>query len=137
MDCIFCKIVKGEIPSEKVYEDSDVLAFLDISPVHKGHTLVIPKMHYETLMDTPDELLCKVIAAVKIVSAAVKKAVKAEGVSIGQSNHKSAGQAIPHLHFHVMPRFENDGLRHWPQGKYAEGEMKLYGSKIRAQLSKV
>jgi histidine triad (HIT) family protein len=137
MDCIFCKIAKGEIPSEKIYEDADVLAFLDIGPVNKGHALVIPKRHYETIMDMPDEALAKVAAVVKKVAAAVKKAVSADGISIGQSNHKSAGQAIPHVHFHVMPRYANDGLRHWPQGTYAENEMKLYGEKIRAQISKV
>jgi histidine triad (HIT) family protein len=131
MGCIFCKIVKGEIPSEKIYEDSEVLAFLDIFPVNKGHALVIPKKHYETIMDLPDELLAKVAVAVKKVSAAVKKATNAEGISIGQSNHPEAGQAIPHVHFHVMPRYANDGFRHWKQGKYSEGEMRIYGEKVR------
>jgi histidine triad (HIT) family protein len=137
MECLFCRIARGEIPSEKVYEDSDVLAFLDIGPVNKGHALVIPKKHYETIMVLPDELLCKVVSAVKKVSAAVKKGTNCDGISIGQSNHPAAGQAIAHLHFHVMPRYENDGLHHWPQGVYAEGEMKAYGEKIRAQISKV
>jgi histidine triad (HIT) family protein len=134
MDCIFCKIVKGEIPSEKVYEDDSVLAFLDIGPVNKGHTLVIPKKHYETLLDVPDELLGKVAVAVKKVSSAVKKATNCDGISIGMSNYKAAGQLVFHAHFHVMPRFANDGLRLWPQGKYSEGEMKRYGEKIRKAL---
>lgn len=122
-DCIFCKIIKGEIPSSKIYEDSDVLAFLDLFPVHKGHALVIPKEHHETLLDVPDELLKKLIVAVKKVMAAVKKGVNADGISLSMSNYKAAGQVVPHAHFHIMPRYENDGLKLWPQGKYEEGEM--------------
>jgi histidine triad (HIT) family protein len=134
MDCIFCKIVKGEIPSEKVYENSDVLTFLDIGPVNKGHALVIPKKHYETLLDLPDDLLAKVAVAVKKISGAVMKATNAEGISIGQSNYKAAGQLVFHAHFHIMPRFSNDGLKLWPQGRYSEGEIKKYGEKIRSSL---
>ena len=135
MDCIFCKIIKGEIPSSKVYEDSNVLAFLDIGPVNKGHTLVIPKEHYETLFDVPDDLLKEVIVVVKKVSKAVKKGVEADGISLGMSNYKAAGQVVPHAHFHIMPRFSDDGLKLWPQGKYEEGEMDSYKEKIEAFLN--
>jgi len=122
-DCIFCKIIKGEIPSAKLFENDKVYAFLDIGPVHKGHSLVIPKEHYETLMDIPDEILKEMAAALKIISKAVKKATSADGISIGMSNYKAAGQVVPHAHFHIMPRFEDDGLKLWPQGKYEDGEM--------------
>ena len=129
-DCIFCTIIKGEIPSEKVYEDEKTMAFLDIGPVNKGHTLVIPKEHHETLLDTPKELLKEVIVIVKKVSTAVKKGVSADGINIGVSNYKAAGQVVPHVHFHVIPRFEGDGFHHWPQGKYSQGEMESYKDKI-------
>ena len=130
VDCIFCKIVKGEIPSAKLYEDDNVYAFLDIGPVHKGHSLVIPKKHYEDMFDVPGELLGKQIQAVQRVAAAVKKATGCDGVNIAQSNGKAAGQVVPHIHFHIMPRYLDDGLRMWPQGKYAEGEMEKYRDKI-------
>lgn len=129
-DCIFCKILKGEIPSSKIYENDKVLAFLDIMPVHKGHTLVIPKEHYETILDIPEDLLKESIVVLKKVSKAVKQGVEADGISIGQSNFKAANQAVPHLHFHIMPRFDNDGLKFWPQGKYEEGEMDAFREKI-------
>ena len=130
MDCIFCKIIKGEIPSSKIYENDKVLAFLDIAPVHKGHTLVIPKEHYETILDIPEDLLKEVISVVKKVSKAVKQGVKSDGISIGQSNFKAGGQVVPHLHLHIMPRYSNDGLRFWPQQEYEEGEMNIYREKI-------
>jgi len=129
-DCIFCKIIKGELPCSKLYEDDKVFAFLDIAPVNKGHALVIPKEHYETLMDIPDDILKEVSVIVKKIAEAVKKAVNADGISIGQSNYKAAGQLVPHIHFHIMPRFEDDGLKLWPQGKYKEGEMDSYREKI-------
>ena len=136
MDCIFCKIIKGEIPSSKLYENDKVFAFLDIAPVNKGHSLVIPKEHHETLMDIPDELLKEVSVVVKKISSAVKKAVNADGISIGQSNYKAAGQVVPHLHFHIMPRFEEDGFKFWPQSKYEEGEIESYREKIANELEK-
>ncbi|MBI3033714.1 HIT family protein [Candidatus Woesearchaeota archaeon] len=133
-DCIFCKVVRGEIPSARVYEDENIIAFLDIAPVHKGHTLVIAKEHYETIMELPDRLLQELAVAVKRVSRAVMRATNAGGISLSLANHGIAGQTVPHAHFHVMPRFEGDGLRHWPQGKYAEGEMKEYSEKIKASM---
>ena len=119
--CIFCKILKREIPCTKIYENDKVLAFLDIGPVSKGHTLVIPKEHYETIIDIPEDLLKEVIAITKKVSKAVKQGVEADGISIGQSNYKSAGQVVPHLHFHIMPRFEDDGYETVFNDKYPKG----------------
>jgi histidine triad (HIT) family protein len=131
-ECLFCKIVKGELPSSKIYEDEDTLAFLDLFPVNKGHSLVIPKEHYETIFDVPADSLAKISLVMKNVADAVKKGVNADGISIAQSNGKDAGQVIPHIHFHVMPRFKDDGLKLWPQGKYEEGEM----DKFKEDISK-
>ncbi len=133
-DCIFCKLVKGEIPSSKVYEDKDVLAFLDIGPVNKGHTLVIPKKHYETIWDVPDKVLGAMMIKSKEISKAIEKALKADGVNIMMSNRKAAGQLVPHAHIHLIPRYQGDGFKHWPQGKYEEGEMKTYVEMIKKQL---
>ena len=129
-DCIFCRIVKGEIPSSKVYEDENILAFLDIAPVHKGHTLVIPKKHFETILDIPEEELKELILAVKKVAIAVEKGVGADGFVITMSNKKAAEQEVPHAHFHIIPRSEDDGLKHWPKIEYKEGELEEYKNKI-------
>jgi len=133
-DCIFCKIVKGEIPCSKVYEDENVLAFLDIAPVHKGHTLVIPKKHFETILDIPEQELKGLILAVKKVVIAVEKGVDADGFVVTMSNKKAAGQEVPHAHFHIIPRYEDDGLKHWPKVEYKEGEMEEYKNKLTEQL---
>lgn len=129
-DCIFCKIVRGEIPSAKIYENDKVLAFLDISPVNRGHTLIIPKEHYKDFFALPDALAKEVMVALKIVAGAVKEGVAADGINITLSNGEAAGQLINHVHFHIMPRFRDDGLRMWPGRKYAEGEMKYIRKKI-------
>lgn len=131
MDCIFCKIVKGEIPASKVYEDDDMLVILDVGPVHEGHCLILPKDHHETLFETPDPLMEKIGPVMKKTTIAVKKATGCDGVNIAQNNYKAAGQLVPHLHFHVIPRYEGDGLKTWPQGQYEEGNMQKVAEKIR------
>ena len=133
-DCIFCKIIKGEIPCTKIYEDDKVFSFLDIGPVNKGHALVMPKEHHETLLDMPKELLCEVSKAVQKVSKAVKEGTGCGGFCIEQNNFKVSGQLVPHYHVHIMPRLETDGLKHWPQGKYGEGEAEQIAEKIRKSL---
>lgn len=130
MDCIFCKIVKGEIPCSKVFENEKFLAFLDIGPVNKGHTLVIPKKHYKNLFDMPKEELNDYLEVIQRVSKAVMKGVDADGVNINMSNESAAGQVVMHSHFHLIPRLKNDGLKLWPQGKYAEGEATKVRDKI-------
>ncbi len=134
-DCIFCKIVKGEAPSHKVYETEKVLAFLSIGPVNKGHALVIPKEHYENVFDIPENLLKDAIAAVKKVSAAVMKATDAHGIVISQNNHAPAGQVVFHFHFHVIPRYSHDGLKLWPHKKYEGNEFEEYSDRIRSAMS--
>ncbi len=132
--CIFCKIIEGKIPSAKVYETDKVLAFLDINPTSKGHTLIVPKAHHELLVDVPDEMLKDLAVAVKKVANAVKKGTNAGGLNFLLSMEKAAGQTVPHVHFHIIPRHEGDGLKHWPQGKYEEGEAKDYAEKIKRNI---
>ena len=109
MDCIFCKIAKGEVPSKKVYEDTNTLAFRDISPRNPGHTLVIPKKHYGSILDIPENELASVMSTVKKVTMATKNATNSDGTSIMQSNGRAAGQIVAHMHFHVIPRFMSEG----------------------------
>jgi len=135
MDCIFCKIVAGEIPSYRIYEDKETLAFLDVGPVNYGHTLVIPKKHVENLETIDEETLGKVVMTVKKVGRSIKTGLGAKGYNIGLNNDQVAGQIIPHLHFHVMPRTEGDGLKLWPQGKYGEGEAEEAMKKLKAQFN--
>lgn len=108
-ECLFCGIVAGKMPSLKIYEDSGCLAFLDINPRNPGHTLVIPKRHYEVVMDMPEAEAGKLFEIVKVVSVKVRGGTKADGISIMQNNYKVAGQVVPHVHFHVIPRFVAEG----------------------------
>lgn len=108
-NCVFCAIAAGEIPSFKVYEDDLVLAYLDINPVSEGHTLVIPKAHTTGLLDTPDATLAEVIARVKKVAAHLKTALPCDGFNICQNNGEAAGQTVPHIHFHIVPRRADSG----------------------------
>lgn len=134
-DCLFCKIIRGEIPSAKVYEDKHSFAFLDINPVNPGHTLFVPKKHFTNLYETPDETLKEITPTIKKLAVAVKKAVSADGINIGMNNDSAAGQLIFHAHFHIIPRHAEDGFRHW-RGKraYKDGEMNQTAEKIKANL---
>ena len=108
-DCIFCKIVNGEIPCHKVWEDDDVLAFLDAFPTVDGHTLVIPKKHSENLFEVDEETLDKIIKTSKKIALMLKENLEVSGVNLVNSCGKDAGQEVNHIHFHLFPRFENDG----------------------------
>lgn len=130
MDCIFCRIIAGEIPSTKIYEDDNVLAFLDIAPVNPGHTLVIPKNHYANLEEVPVDVLGEVIKAVKKIGQALKIGLNVKGYNVIENNDPIAGQIINHLHFHIIPRHENDNLHLWPQQEYQAGEMDEVAEKI-------
>ncbi|MDH4121162.1 MAG: HIT family protein [Deltaproteobacteria bacterium] len=110
MSCIFCRIVAGEIPAEKVYEDDHTLALMDINPVADGHLLVIPKSHHETLAETPEKVLHQVISVVKKMALALPQAAGTEHMNILQNNGKMAFQSVPHVHFHLIPRREGDGI---------------------------
>ncbi len=133
--CIFCKIISGEIPSAKIMENDRVLAILDINPVNNGHVLVMPKTHAENLEAVSEEDLTAIIKAVKTVGAAIKIGLDYQGYNVTENNDPVAGQLIPHLHFHVIPRTAEDGLRLWPQQQYASPEeMKDVAEKIKAAL---
>ncbi len=108
-ECLFCRMVRGEIPVKKVHEDEGTLAFLDINPRNPGHTLVIPKSHYETVFDMPEEEAGEYFKSVKRVAAMVKAGMNAQGVSLSSSNGQAAGQVVSHVHFHVIPRFLSEG----------------------------
>ena len=110
MECIFCKIVNGEIPAVKVLDEESVLAFMDINPSSRGHLLVVPKNHAENIFEIPESDLAILIKAVKQCAGAAKDALSAEGVTILQLNGTASDQIVPHLHIHVIPRWENDGL---------------------------
>ncbi len=121
-DCLFCKIIEGKLPSAKIYENEHVVAFLDINPVHPGHTLVVPKRHSTSLFDMLDEDIAAVFHAAKKIAQAVKEATGAGGINVNMNNDPAAGQVVFHSHIHIVPRFENDGLRLWPGRKYGEGQ---------------
>ncbi|OIP65785.1 MAG: HIT family protein [Candidatus Yonathbacteria bacterium CG10_big_fil_rev_8_21_14_0_10_43_136] len=132
MDCLLCKIIAGEIPSTKVYEDDTVLAFLDIHPVNIGHTLVIPKVHHLNLYETPDKTLARMMTVVKKLSIAIKSALSADGINIEMNNDPIAGQIIFHTHLHIIPRFSGDGFTHWHGVRgYNEGEAREVAQKIK------
>lgn len=108
-ECLFCRIVRGEIPAKKVYEDSSTFAFLDINPRNPGHTIVIPRKHAETILDMGEDEAGALFRSVLKVSKMVANGTQAHGISIAQSNGKAAGQVIAHVHFHVIPRYLNEG----------------------------
>lgn len=118
--CAFCRIVAGELPASIVYEDDDHVAFLDVRPLFEGHTLVVPRVHVETLADLPPERLAPFFAVVQRLSVAVPEAMQAAGTFVAMNNVVS--QSVPHLHCHVVPRNFKDGLRgfFWPRTKYAD-----------------
>ncbi len=135
-DCIFCKIIAGDLPCTKIYEDDEVIAFLDVGPIIKGHTLVIPKAHIDPLTELSDDLLGKLMAVVKRMTRAQLEGLGADGVNITQANGKAAGQVVPHVHFHVIPRFDTDGHRwNWNAKSYdSPAEMDTIGARITAAL---
>lgn len=110
-NCIFCKIVKNKIPSYKIYEDKKTFAFLDINPLTLGHTLVIPKKHYENIFDCKDKVLADCMKTIQKISLHYKETLNCTGINILQSSGKSAQQEVLHIHFHIIPRYEEDGLK--------------------------
>lgn len=133
-DCVFCKIIKGELPSYKVYEDEHALAFLDIRPVNAGHTLVIPKKHSHNIFDIAPEDWAAVAEVVRALAIAIEKGVQADGVNIAMNNREHAGQVVHHPHVHIIPRFKGDGLKLMPQREYKESEAEESAEKIRSAL---
>jgi len=135
-DCIFCKIIRGEIPAIKIYEDDESLAFMDINPIAPGHCLVIPKHHAENIFVTPPEASAAAMAAVSRVAPAVDKAVRPDGINIVQANGPGAKQSVFHTHFHIIPRAMDDGLTmNWEMIPGDMAEITAIAEKIKAAIS--
>jgi histidine triad (HIT) family protein len=135
VDCLFCQIVADDYPAHRVLDTEHVVGFLDARPVFKGHVLLVPREHIETLADLPAELLTPLFGAVQRVSGAVLDAYEAQGSFVALNNVIS--QSVPHLHVHVVPRRRKDGLRgfFWPRTKYADdAEAAEYAKRLRAAL---
>jgi histidine triad (HIT) family protein len=139
-DCIFCRIVAGEIPCHRLYEDEYVLAFLDIGPVSTGHCLIVPKVHYDTLDAVPDECSAMLAAVLQLVPRLARAVTTATGTTawnLLQNNGTAAGQAVAHVHFHIIPRNADDGLGYrWPAGKLEPAEAERLLARIESELSK-
>lgn len=133
-DCIFCKIVRGEIPAHKVYEDDRFLAFLDIAPVNPGHTLIIPKEHFADLNSMPEDLVADSATLAQKLAPKIVAAVGAQSFNLTMNVGKLAGQAVTHAHWHIMPRFEGDGYELWHGKAYGEGEAQKIAEAIRSSI---
>lgn len=134
-DCIFCRIAAGELPAVRILETPAVLAFLDIAPVHYGHTLVIPKAHHQNLLELPDNLWMEMGRVCRRVAQALQTGLNAAGFNLGMNNFEAAGQEVFHAHVHVIPRYDGDGLKLFPQGGYQPGEMEKTGEQLRRVLN--
>ena len=135
MDCVFCSIVAGEVQADVVLDEPDLVAFLDRRPVFKGHVLLVPRQHVETLLDLPAELHATLLGATQRLAAAVVEALGAQGTFVAVNNVVS--QSVPHLHVHVVPRTKGDGLRgfFWPRTTYAsDDEAQEYAARLAAAL---
>ena len=136
-DCVFCKILKGELTAQKVYEDPKTFAILDINPVSWGHTLVMPRDHFETWNDLPVDVVSALSLAAQNVARGVMKATGAQGFNLLMNNHRCSGQAIAHAHYHVIPRKTDDGVKYsWPAKPYPQGELEKAAEGIRKALGK-
>ena len=130
--CVFCQIIQGSVPAHVVHDGATTFAFLDVRPLFPGHTLLVPKVHHETLADLPPELVEPVFAAARHLAVAIESAMDAAGTFVAMNNRVS--QSVPHLHVHVVPRRPKDGLRgfFWPRQRYgSEEEMAAVADRIR------
>ena len=137
-NCLFCRIASGEVSSVVVFEDKSTLAFLDHRPLFPGHTLLVPREHYETLTDLPAKQVGPLFENAQLLARAVESAMEAEGTFVAMNNRVS--QSVPHLHIHVVPRRRKDGLKgfFWPRTKYkTQEEMELVQQKITQVLDKI
>src|ERR1051326_8276866 len=137
-NCLFCRIVSGEVPAVVVYEDANTFAFLDHRPLFPGHTLLVPREHYETLGDLPATQVGPLFKNAQLLSRAVESAMEAEGSFVAMNNRVS--QTVPHLHVHIVPRRRKDGLKgfFWPRTKYkTDEELQLVQQKIAAAIDKL
>ena len=135
MDCVFCRIRDGQIPSARVYEDDRTIAFMDINPLNEGHTLVIPRAHAATIFEADEADLRAAILTAKRVAVAIRQALRPDGLNLLQSNGAAAFQSVPHFHFHLVPRFTGDGKGFdWPMVAGDRGRIQATAEKIRRAL---
>lgn len=136
-ECIFCKMVRGEIPFDKIYETERVLAFLNDKPINLGHTLVIPKIHYGTLFDISPEDLVECVTISQRLARLICGAVHASGLNLVQNNNDSAGQSVDHVHIHLIPRHERDGfITQWSGNTPSSGEVRAILERIRTEIGR-
>jgi histidine triad (HIT) family protein len=134
-NCVFCKIVAGQIPAMRVYEDVDTLAFLDIGPLAEGHMLVMPKQHFERLDEMDGELVGRITATLPKLGRSVMQVTSAAGFNVLQNNGKAAGQEVPHVHFHIIPRVPADGLGYrWLKSSYQAGRAEIVKEQLLEAL---
>jgi histidine triad (HIT) family protein len=134
-DCVFCKIVSGEIPSEILYQNEFVVAILDINPIHFGHALVIPRKHYRDFLALDPDCYPSLLQAARVVTGALVKGLNLEGFNLFSNNGRSAGQSVFHFHLHVTPRYHDDDIRFVLKlKKYENGKMKQYADLIRTHI---
>lgn len=133
-DCIFCKIVSGDLPSHKLFENDRVLAFLDINPVNPGHALIIPKEHHDECLGTSDDDLCEIMRVMKKISPAILKTVEANAMNFTTNCGRAAGQVVFHTHFHIIPRFPTDGHETWKRLDGPHDNLGGMAEKIRGEL---
>ena len=134
--CIFCKIIKGEIPSSTIYEDENVKVIMDIAPSAKGHAILLVKEHVANIFELDAQLAAKVFAVVPKVAAAIKAELGCDGMNILQNNGEEAGQTVFHLHIHFIPRWKDDSINiKWKPLSYADGEAAALAEAIKARLS--
>lgn len=135
MDDLFLKIISGEIPAAKIYEDEHTFSFLDINPSNKGHALVVPKTRYRNILDMDGETFAALARTAHKVAQALQKTLDPDGINIVMNNEPAAGQVIFHAHMHVIPRFTNDNVfQKAKHVKYGDGEIDTYAEKIRTAL---
>lgn len=134
-NCIFCRIIGGEIPSSTVYEDDDFKVIMDISPAAKGHTIILTKKHFANLLELEDKVAEKGLVLAKKVAAAMKEQLGCDGINLLQNNGEAAGQSVFHLHFHIIPRYKDDNVKlPWVPVKYEEGEAMELATKIANRI---
>ncbi|NLK41086.1 MAG: HIT family protein [Planctomycetes bacterium] len=135
--CVFCEISAGRIPCTKLYENEHVLAFLDIGPISDGHTLVVPKAHYDRLHQCPPDVLAELGRVVGFLAEPVARAVQADGYNVLNNNGSAAGQVVEHVHVHIIPRKTGDGVfDRWPAYKYPPGKAEAIAEKIKKNLAR-
>lgn len=136
--CIFCKIIEKQIPNAIIYEDKKFLAFMDRYPINHGHSLLVPKQHFNNILEMPKELVGELYSMVPFLANAIIKTIDSDGFNINQNNGRSANQIIPHVHVHIVPRFSKEKIKgQWPTRKIAKiDELEIIAKKIQTNLVK-